>query len=575
MYKQTLFRVLFACLFVATLVCSCTRKAETYLYLSKGEQLAFPEASLDLKKTGVCFSGGGTRAMTCAAGQMKALHDLDLWQHFGYISSVSGGSWASSIFTYYEAVEGGPQNDEELLGRPLGAENLTMEYLRKPVPKEWLFHPVTIDLTKRLLHNLRTDDETLGFEESPHDIWIDAIGAVYLQPFGLYGDRARRYFSYDENSVRSILNRAPRLKLSENDFHLVHNQKGDAHRPYLVMNSCIISPPIDFPIKVPAPLSVMNYSPLGVGSAKFNEAEGFTGNLTDKFPVGGGFIEPFAMGGSAPIRTPTVTDKGFSLAEVRLSERHRFRLADAVGTSSAAYAVTIAQSERDEIITDLLALGSIIPREEYWAPGKTNTLAREYGFGDGGSLENFGVLSLLQRDVDRLVVFVNTDTPIDITHKEGEPVSNTQVIDYDFYSLFGDFTFGNHTRNHVFSKEDFYDVFDQFKRCIQDGKTVKAYTKTTTIPNKWWGIKAKEVEILWFYNELVPEWKEKLNEEIQREIDECSRGEFPDFPQYKTEFPEKLPFIVELSPAMAKLLYELQYYNVHSNADAFDFIKGN
>ncbi|MGH1437255.1 MAG: hypothetical protein ACRBG0_22640 [Lewinella sp.] len=573
MYNHQLFRAFFCCLLVAVLAFSCTRKAETYLYLSDGDQLNFPEASLDLKKTGVCFSGGGTRAMTCAAGQMKALYDLDMWQHFGYISSVSGGSWASSIFTYYEVREEGPQNDKELLGTPLGAENLTMDYLKEPVPKQWLLSPVTTDLSRRLLHNLATDDLTLGFEESPHDIWIDAIGAVYLQPFGLYGDRARRYFSFDENSVNSIISRAPRLKLSKNDFHLVHNQVGDAPRPYLVMNSCIISPPVDFPIKAPAPLSVMNYSPLGVGSAKYNEATGQSGNLTDKFPVGGGFIEPYAMGGSSPIHAPEVIDKTLSLAEVRLSEHHRFRLADAVGTSSAAFAVTIAQSERDEIVTDLLALGSIIPREEYWSPGAEGTLAREYGFGDGGSLENFGVLSLLQRDVDRLVVFVNTDTPIDITHQEGDPVSNTEVIDYDFYSLFGNFTYGNHTRNHVFSKDDFYEIFGQFKKCIADGTTVMARTNTTTIPNKWWGIKAKEVEILWFYNESVPVWEEKLSEEIQREIDECSRGDFPDFPLYKTEFPEKLPFVVELSPAMAKLLYELQYYNVSINEKEFDFLR--
>jgi hypothetical protein len=73
----------------------------------------------------------------------------------------------------------------------------------------------------------------------------------------------------------------------------------------------------------------MNYSPLGVGAAKFNEAVGFTRNVSDVYPVGGGFIEPFAMGGSAPIRKPLVSGQGFSLAEVRLPERHRFRLADA------------------------------------------------------------------------------------------------------------------------------------------------------------------------------------------------------------------------------------------------------
>ena len=132
------FKTLCGCVFIAVLAFSCTRKAEAYLYLIEGDQLNFPEASLELKKTGVCFSGGGTRAMTCAAGQMKALYDLDLWQHFGYISSVSGGTWASSIFTYYEVTEDGPQNDSELLGTTLGVKKLTMDYLNQPYSKNVL-----------------------------------------------------------------------------------------------------------------------------------------------------------------------------------------------------------------------------------------------------------------------------------------------------------------------------------------------------------------------------------------------------------------------------------------------------
>ena len=100
-----------------------------------------------------------------------------------------------------------------------------------------------------------------------------------------------------------------------------------------------------------------------------------------------------------------------------------------------------------------------------------------------------------------------------------------------------------------------------------------AHTTTTTVPNDWWGIKAKEVEILWFYNEAVPVWQDSLASEIREQIDACNFGAFPDFPHYKTEFPERFPSIVELSPAMAKLLYELQYYNVSSNKEALDFLR--
>jgi len=149
------------------------------------------------------------------------------------------------------------------------------------------------------------------------------------------------------------------------------------------------------------------------------------------------------------------------------------------------------------------------------------------------------------------------------------------IIDYDFYTLFDTFTYQNHTKNQVFSRAEFFKVFGLFKECIRKGQTVMAHTTTTTVPNDWWGIKAKEIEILWFYNEAVPVWQDSLASEIREQIGACSFGAFPDFPHYKTEFPERFPSIVELSPAMAKLLYELQYYNVHHDSTAFDFIKEN
>ena len=47
-----------------------------------------------------CFSGGGSRALTCAWGQMLGLKTLNLMNKARYISSVSGGTWATSIYNY-------------------------------------------------------------------------------------------------------------------------------------------------------------------------------------------------------------------------------------------------------------------------------------------------------------------------------------------------------------------------------------------------------------------------------------------------------------------------------------------
>ena len=55
---------------------------------------------------GICLSGGGSRALSCALGQLSALNAMTLPNGepiLGppqYISSVSGGSWASVLYTF-------------------------------------------------------------------------------------------------------------------------------------------------------------------------------------------------------------------------------------------------------------------------------------------------------------------------------------------------------------------------------------------------------------------------------------------------------------------------------------------
>jgi hypothetical protein len=56
----------------------------------------------------VCFSGGGSRALSCALGQLSGLRNIknpndptkSVLDSIPYVSSVSGGSWASVLYTY-------------------------------------------------------------------------------------------------------------------------------------------------------------------------------------------------------------------------------------------------------------------------------------------------------------------------------------------------------------------------------------------------------------------------------------------------------------------------------------------
>ena len=77
---------------------------------SDGALPTFPELELpELQKkrnTAVAFSGGGLRAYTATFGALRSLLDLELLQHTRYITGVSGGAWATAVYTYYNPLAG-------------------------------------------------------------------------------------------------------------------------------------------------------------------------------------------------------------------------------------------------------------------------------------------------------------------------------------------------------------------------------------------------------------------------------------------------------------------------------------
>ena len=49
---------------------------------------------------GIAFSGGGSRALSATMGQMRGLRHLGVLEQTLFISSVSGGALASTLYTY-------------------------------------------------------------------------------------------------------------------------------------------------------------------------------------------------------------------------------------------------------------------------------------------------------------------------------------------------------------------------------------------------------------------------------------------------------------------------------------------
>lgn len=562
---------LFVCASFLFLI-ACDNKVEEFedigsvayakIYPSAGDTFNFAEKSLNLPSTGVCFSGGGTRAMVCAVGQMKGLSQLGLWDKIGYISCVSGGSWASVPFTYYNS---GAANDEELLGTIISPGNLTVKGIDS-LSSGFLAGAANADL----LFTILDDVKNTAYD----DLWIKGVGQSYMAPFGIYEDGQPKFFSLDTNTVNDIIERNPFL--SKDDFLIVHDQPGDAQRPFLIVNASIVGPYESAPYENPEQLAVINYTPLYIGSANPVSAS-YTpekGKLTFVESIGGGFIEPIGFASGVPATLPGScpnADPGDNCVKLDLP-LDTFSIARASGTSSSAFAADLTSHGIDGV-----SLKGLTPQENYY-PISADSIHSEVNFlfGDGGNLENFGLISLLQRGVEDIVVFANSNVAIN-TEFDTSQIPTAKDVDSDFLPLFGiefDST-SDQNQNQVFPESEFANIMQQFIDAKNAGTTVLATSSLTTVNNDWWGIQeGNSVDIVWVYNENVPLWRDSLEWEIKGILDEGELGlpPVPDFPLYRL-IGEDLE-LVKLNAMQINLLYQLSAWNVYSNQDVFNDIYG-
>jgi hypothetical protein len=529
------------------------------------KDMNFPEDKLNLKKTGICLSGGGTRAMVCAVGQLRGLSRLGLLDEVGYISCVSGGSWASVPFTYYTK---GAVNDEQLLGTIIAPNELTLDGMKTFTPG-FLAAAAHADLGATLLRQAPI--------VSPDELWIQGIRECYMQPFGIYDSIApKKYFSLDATTVREICARNPTLEMR--DFFLVRKGETDLHRPYLVVNSSVSGQFNNAPFRNPEPLAVFNYTPLGIGSAvPLNPIFRSDNGQVNTGQIGGGFIEPYAFGSFAPTAAPSNCLSGDtrSICLPLKMPSKPFSIGDASGTSSSAYVATLTA-------TKLFghALRDLSPKQPYWQVPRIDSLippGKSYMFGDGGNLENLGVITLIQRNVNKLVVFVNSDKKLNDTYDIiKNPTPTAKDVSTDILTLFGVITKGSEDmkNNHIFPKSDLNDLMAQFVEAKKSGRSIIANTTHKTLNNDWWGIpEGQDVDIVWVYNDNATDYLNQLEPEIGDQIKDFSgRPDFKDFPNYNTIGEDALR-LVQLSPQQINLLYQFSAWNVYSNAKKFEILK--
>lgn len=210
------------------------------VWVSEGMNYQFAEQEQNVKNnTGVCFSGGGTRSLSAVVGQLRGLRHLGLIKNIDYISCVSGGSWASTAYTYYQS---GPKDDTQFLGPMTEPKKLTLANLKELDPN-CLGYTAT-----KSLRNALWDLFTKG---TPFDeLWSRAIGQIYFEQFGIYSPDTPAYFSLDSETVDDIKRRNPFL--GDAVFRTVRTEE---KRPFLVINSCLLGPYKDAPLAKENPLS--------------------------------------------------------------------------------------------------------------------------------------------------------------------------------------------------------------------------------------------------------------------------------------------------------------------------------
>ena len=187
----------------------------------------FPESTFSevnsKPNTGIAFSGGGSRSFAASIGYLAGLNKLGLMGNVRYIAGISGGAWATSVFTYAQNVT----DDAAFLGDIVSPESIEYDDL-KVVGDNSMRKLTQNDLTVVALKARKDKIVT-----SLPDAWCYGVQKAYLEPVGI---TANTRFSWSAATVQDIKNRNPELT---NERFLLPTNKD---RPFMILGSTLVGP---------------------------------------------------------------------------------------------------------------------------------------------------------------------------------------------------------------------------------------------------------------------------------------------------------------------------------------------
>ncbi len=601
-------------LFISIIISGCSQKVATYVWNTPETVSDYPENIIgdindDINKVmkkrsswktgsrdfGIVFSGGGTRSAAATLGQMQALFDLGWLEKADYISAISGGAWGSLPFMFlpekYCDEDTKETCDKVYLGNYTSPHSISEKQLMCSDKRS-----LSDAISEAKYDVLNNNYFYMYLTGRGDETFASYLGNIFLRPFKLKNSISKdlgeqKFFTYgDEEYFDHLITDQQRTESTarKTDFF-----KARVDRPFYIASSTLMT----FGSGDPEYFLPVEITPFYVGvptKAKMIKREknidiSHPNKKDNEYTIYetylGGYVEPFAYDFLPPAggRSSSPDERVIVKSDYK---KQRFSLSDVLAVTGAAPQKTLRSLGPLEIVTQQLGF----PEHIHWGVRDKKPQNKdnkndvpdhlEQAHGDGGHLDNIGIMPLLARKVNNILVFVNTQTPFHY----GE---NLETSIYDNMTSFFDLdkkgpykkVFKGKPHNVIFEEEKYIELLQGLKaQQNTDGPLI--YCDQYEIKeNKRYNIRKDDnykPNICWVYLDESKKWLEAINNNVNKNGNDNQnfisnitehRGEFKHFPHYKTFF-NNLPSItlIDLSHKQVNLLANLTAWTVREGA---------